>query len=158
MLNEQERAHLKEHIQRYPEPRAGITYVLQYLQRRQGWLNDAAVAEAAALTGLSETQVVEIITFYTLFFRRPVGRHIVRICDSLVCSAQGGEHLLAHAERVLGVAAGTNTADGALTVLPSICLGLCDRAPAALVDDKAAGPLDEGDLGKILENLQREAP
>lgn len=155
MLNKQERNQLLEHVRSYPEPRAGLTYVLQYLQQRAGYLSDAAVAEAANLTGLSEMQVNEIITFYTLLYRRPTGRHIVRLCDSLVCSTQGSASLFAHAERVLGVPTGTDTPDGAITVLPSICLGLCDHAPAALVDEAAAGPLDEASLAAILENLQR---
>lgn len=157
MLTDQERAHLEEHVAGYPERRAGAMYVLQFLQKKVGYVSDEAANEAARLTGLSVTELDELITFYTLLHRRPIGRHVVRICDSIACYQAGASELLSAAERVVGVPLGDNSPDGAVTVVPSICLGLCDRAPAALVDEAAAGPLDASALESLIADLRREA-
>jgi NADH-quinone oxidoreductase subunit E len=156
MLTDQERAHLQDHIAAYPERRAGALYTLQFLQRKAGYLSDEAVNEAAHLTGLSATQLDELITFYTLLHRRPTGKHMIRICDSIACHLAGAGELLSEAERILGVRLGDNSRDGAVTVVPSICLGLCDRAPAALVDESAAGPLDTPGLESLIADFRKE--
>jgi NADH-quinone oxidoreductase subunit E len=157
MLTDQERAHLEGHVAAYPERRAGAMYVLQFLQKKVGYVSDEAVNEAARLTGLSVTQLDELITFYTLLHRRPIGKHVVRICDSIACYQAGATELLAEAERIVGVPLGENSPDGAVSVVPSICLGLCDRAPAALVDESAAGPLHASGLESLIADLRQEA-
>ena len=154
MLTDQERTHLQEHVATYPERRAGALYTLQFLQRKVGYLSDEAVGEAANLTGLSVAQLDELITFYTLLQRRPIGKHVVRICDSIACHMAGADDVLSAAERIVGVPLGDNSPDGAVTVVPSICLGLCDRAPAALVDDAAAGPLSASGLESLIATLR----
>ena len=156
MLTEEEETHLQDHIASYPEARAGAMYTLQFLQRKVGYLSDEAVGEASRLTGLSITQLDELITFYTLLYRRPVGRHIIRVCDSIACHLAGASKIVAEAERLLGVPLGTNSRDGSVTVMPSICLGLCDRAPAALVDDNAVGPLSADELKTLINHLSKD--
>jgi len=157
MLTEEEQTHLQDHIASYPEARAGAVYTLQFLQKKVGYLSDEAVGEASRLTGLSITQLDELITFYTLLFRRPVGKHIIRICDSIACHLAGADKMAAEAERLLGVPMGTNSPDGSVTVMPSICLGLCERAPAALVDDDAAGPLNAAELKSLIDSLSKDS-
>jgi NADH-quinone oxidoreductase subunit E len=156
MLTEQERRHLQEHIDRYPHKRAGALYVLQFLQQKYGHLHDEAIAEASGLCGLSATQLDELVTFYSLLLRRPAGRTVVRICDSIACHLAGTPALLAQAEQLTGVPLGAVSADGALTVMPHVCLGLCDRAPAALVGEREIGHLDATTLGELIASLQAE--
>lgn len=141
---------------RHPERRAASVEVMRLLQAERGWLDDAAVAEAAEITGLSTTEIEELATFYSLIFRRPVGRHILRVCDSVCCAMQGAQDCMDHLARRLGVEAGRIALDGKLTVLPSICLGLCDQAPAALLDGEPVAPLNHEKLDEILDRLARE--
>ncbi|MDX1251564.1 MAG: NADH-quinone oxidoreductase subunit NuoE [Gammaproteobacteria bacterium] len=148
--------HLAQLPPAHPERRAAVVPAMQALQTERGYLDDAAVEEVARLTGLSATEVEELATFYSLIYRRPVGRHVLLVCDSLCCAMNGGKQLLTRVEQMSGVSLGEVTADGALSVLPSICLGLCDRAPAALVDGEALGPLDEFALAALLQRLQGE--
>ena len=140
----------------HPKRRASVVPIMQALQNEHGYLNDAAIDEVAHLTGLSTTEVEELATFYTLIYRYPVGRHVVQICDSVCCSIHGADELLVAAEKYSGVPLGSVTPDRTLSVLPSICLGLCDRAPAALVDGEGLGPLDEVALKTLLRSLREE--
>ncbi|MHB1566198.1 MAG: NADH-quinone oxidoreductase subunit NuoE family protein [Acidiferrobacter sp.] len=133
---------------------AAISDVLRRLQQARGYIDDTALEHAAHLTGLTPTRVEELCTFYSLVLRAPAGRQVVRICDSIVCLMAGADTLLATAEAVTGVPLGTPSASGALTVLPHVCLGLCDRAPAVLVGDTAVGPLPLTDLTTLLQRLE----
>jgi NADH-quinone oxidoreductase subunit E len=157
MLTDHERSHLQEHVARYPEKRAGAIYVLQFLQKKYGYLHDDAMAEASGLCGLSLTQLDELATFYSLLLRRPAGRTVLRICDSIACHLAGAPALLAEAQRLTGAPLGGVSQDGAVTVLPHVCLGLCDRAPAALAGEHEVGALDAASLRELIASLQGEA-
>jgi NADH-quinone oxidoreductase subunit E len=157
MLSEDERAHLQEHVGRYPQKRAGAIYLLQFLQTKYGHLHDEALEEASRLCGLSVTQLDELVAFYSLLLRRPTGKTLVRICDSIACHLAGAPALLAKAERLTGVPLGSVSDDGAVTVMPHVCLGLCDRAPAALVGEREIGPLDDAALAELIAQLRAGA-
>jgi NADH-quinone oxidoreductase subunit E len=115
------------------------------------------LAEASGLCELSVTQLDELATFYSLLLRRPAGRTLVRICDSIACHLAGAPALLAEAQRLTGAPLGGVSEDGSVTVLPHVCLGLCDRAPAALAGERAVGGLDQASLAELLASLQTEA-
>jgi len=157
MLTDHERSHLAEHIARYPEKRAGAIYTLQFLQQKYSYLPDEALAEARDLCGLSVTQLDELATFYSLLLRRPVGRTLVRICDSIACHLAGAPALLAEAQRLTGSPLGGISHDGSVTVMPHVCLGLCDQAPAALAGEREVGRLDQDSLGELLASLKTGA-
>jgi NADH-quinone oxidoreductase subunit E len=154
MLTEDERRELEAHLAHYPEKRAGAMYVLQFLQGKYGHLPDGALQEASRLCELSVTQIEELATFYSLLLRRPAGKTVVRICDSIACHLAGAPALLAEAERLTGVPLGAVSDDGAVTVLPHVCLGLCEHAPAALVGERCAGPLDQAALAGLIARLR----
>lgn len=154
MLTNEEIAHLEEHIAHYPEKRAGAIYCLYFIQDKYGYITKEGLEAVSELTELSTTQLDEIITFYTLLRRRPVGRHVVRICDSISCHTRGSKQVLAAAELATGKPLGEIANEGSVTVLPSICLGLCDRAPAALIDyDRVEGELTEDKIHALLSEL-----
>jgi NADH-quinone oxidoreductase subunit E len=114
---------------------------MQELQRHYGWLTDEAVEEAAGLLGLSPVEVEELATFYEMIYRRPVGRMVVHVCDSISCWAMGGETLLRHLGQHLGSDVGRTTPDGAVTLLPCSCLGACTEAPAMMIGERCYGRL-----------------
>lgn len=120
-------------------PREAAVDILKELQRHYGWLTDEAVREAADLLGLSTLQVEELATFYEMIYRRPVGQTVIHVCDSISCWAMGGETLLQHLERFLGIEAGGTTKDDAITLLPCSCLGNCGDAPAIMIGERLYG-------------------
>src|ERR1035441_212304 len=87
-------------------PREAAVDVMKELQRHYGWLTDEAVVEAAGLLGISPLQVEELATFYEMIYRRPVGKKVIHVCDSISCWAMGGETLLRYLESLLDITAG----------------------------------------------------
>jgi len=128
--------------------------VMKQLQRHYGWLTDEAVQEAADLLGLSLLQVEELATFYEMIYRRPVGRHVIHVCDSISCWSLGGESLLKRFETLLGVPVGSTSARGSFTLLPCCCLGNCGKAPAVMVGERIYGPVDPEHAGTLIEELR----
>src|SRR5512138_3307993 len=133
MIPESLKTELKARVAEAVTNREAAVDVMKELQRHYGWLTDEAVGEAAEILGLSTLQVEELATFYELIYRRPVGRLVIHVCDSISCWAMGGESLLKQFERLLGIEVGGTTADGAVTLLPCCCLGACGNAPAVMV-------------------------
>jgi NADH-quinone oxidoreductase subunit E len=131
--------------------------VMKELQRHYGWLTDEAVQEAAELLDLSPLQVEELATFYEMIYRRPVGRHVIHVCDSISCWSLGGETLLKHFERLLGITVGATTADSMFTLLPCCCLGNCGNSPAVMVAERQFGPVMLEQAETILADL-RDTP
>ncbi len=129
--------------------------VMKELQRYYGWLTDEAVTEAAELLDLSTLQVEELATFYEMIYRRPVGRHVIHVCDSISCWSMGGETLLAQFEKLLGIQAGATTADGVFTLLPCCCLGNCGNAPAVMVGERQYGCITHEVAPKIITELRQ---
>ncbi len=128
--------------------------VMKELQRHYGWLTDEALIEASGLLGLSPLEVEELATFYEMIYRRPVGRHVVHVCDSISCWAMGGETLLASLEKHLGIQAGETSPDGAITLLPCSCLGNCGEAPCLMAGEVQYGRLTPEKAERIVAELR----
>jgi NADH-quinone oxidoreductase subunit E len=154
MIPEPVRLELEQRIAGAVTNREAAVDVMKELQRHYGWLTDEAVQEAAELLGLSSLQVEELATFYEMIYRRPVGRHVIHVCDSISCWAAGGESLLKHFEMLLGIKAGATTADGVFTLLPCCCLGNCGNAPALMVAERQFGPITLEQATTILTDLR----
>lgn len=150
----EEIAAIRDLVKRYPEPRAACVEALKLAQSRHRWISDGRLGELAALLGMTADELDGIATFYNLIFRRPVGRHVVLFCDSVSCWVMGQERLLEHLRRRLGIGLGATTADGRFTLLPTVCLGFCDHAPAMLVGDEQHGDLDPQRLDAVLESYR----
>ncbi len=122
--------------------REKIVDVLWAIQQRKGWIDDNSLKAAAAECALSPQEADEVATFYNLLFRRPVGKRVVFVCDSISCELTGGAVLMERLCAELAIEPGGTTADGEYTVLPIVCLGHCDMAPCCLAGETVHGPLD----------------
>jgi NADH-quinone oxidoreductase subunit E len=151
VLSDAERGALEEALGHYADRRSAVITALKIVQRHRGWVSDEALRDVAEALGLSAAEIESRATFYNLIFRRPVGRHVILVCDSVACWIDGYGELRAALEERLGVTMGETSADGRFTLLPVVCLGACDRAPAMLVDDDLHGPVRPEDLPAILE-------
>ena len=110
--------------------------ILHHIQDALGFVPPALVPEIAVALSLSRAEVHGVITYYHHFRSAPAGRHVVQICQAEACRANGAEGLMAHASVRLACAPGQTRADGAITLEPVYCLGLCATGPSALVDDR----------------------
>ncbi len=131
-------------------PREAAVDVMKELQRHYGWLTDEAVGEAAELLGLSTLQVEELATFYEMIYRRPVGKRVIHVCDSISCWSVGGETIMTQLQKSLGVETGGTTSDGIFTLIPCACLGNCGEGPTMMIGDTLYGRVTPERIDKIL--------
>lgn len=150
MLPNEKIKELREHVARLPHPEEAIVDVMHEVQRAAGWLTDEGVELAADIVGVSSQRVEQVATFYNLIFRRPVGRKVILVCDSISCWAVGSDDVFAHLKAQLGVELGGTTQDGAFTLLPIVCLGACHLAPAMMVGETLYGNLTPQRIDEIL--------
>jgi NADH-quinone oxidoreductase subunit E len=154
MIPEHLKATLEQRVAAAVTHREAAVDVMKELQRHYGWLTDDALEEASQLLGLSQLQVEELATFYEMIYRRPVGRHVVHVCDSISCWASGGETLLESLSQLLKIEPGATSADGAVTLLPCSCLGNCGEAPCMMVDEVQYGRMTPESSAQIVAALR----
>lgn len=149
-LTDEERREIEALSRHYAEKRAACIEALKLVQRRHRWVSDSRLREIADLLGMSPDELDGVATFYNLIFRRPVGRHVIMVCDSISCWIMGYDPVLTNLESRLGIRLGETTADGRFTLLPIVCLGHCDHAPAMMVGDDIHGDLDPARVDALL--------
>jgi NADH-quinone oxidoreductase subunit E len=142
MLTAEEINEIETEAARYPKREAVCIDALKIVQRHRGWVSDESIRDIAGHLGMSPTDLDSVATFYNLIFRKPVGRHVIMICDSVSCWIMGYDRMRKHLRERLGIELGETTPDNRFTLLPIVCLGCCDHAPAMLVDSDLHGDLD----------------
>ena len=150
------RESLETEIAAAPHPREQAINVMYAFQRHYGYLSDEALVEAAELLGLTPLELEELATFYDFIYRQPVGKFVIHVCDGVVCWMFHENSIFDYLCKKLGVCPGEISADGLFTVLPTACIGFCDRAPAMLINGKMYGPLTPEGIDEILESLKTE--
>jgi len=128
--------------------------LLQIVQQRNGHVTPDDARFVADYAGVPPIQVTEALSWYTMLHRRPVGRHVVKVCRNIACALRGSERILAHVEKTLGIAPGGTTADGRCTFLAVECLASCGTAPVMQVDETYHEQLDEAKVDGVLEALR----
>lgn len=151
MLTAEERHEIEHHLRQYPFKRAACIEALKSVQKTRGWVSDETLREVAAVLEMSSHELDSVATFYNLIYRRPVGRHVILLCDSVSCWIVGYDPLREALMQKLNVKMGETTADGRFTLLPIACLGACDKAPAMMIDEDLHAPVELNRLGEILE-------
>lgn len=150
-LSDSERRAIEHEKTHYEDPRAASIEALKIVQKARGWVPDGAIHAVAEVLGIPASDVEGVATFYSQIFRQPVGRHLIRLCDSMVCYINGHEAIQSALQRELGIGLGETSADGRFTLLPVCCLGNCDKAPTLMIDDDTYSHLDATNVAKLLE-------
>ena len=153
MLTEQESTEILTELQHFAHKPAACVEALRIVQRHRGWVSDE-IKDIAELLGMTPDELDGVATFYSLIFRRPVGRHVILICDSVSCWVMGYEKVLERLQSRLDIGIGETSADGRFTLLPVACLGVCEQAPAMMIDDTLYGGLTPEKIDEILEKYR----
>ena len=148
------RAEIEHAIHHYPDPRAASIDALKIVQKAHGWVPDGAIPAIAEVLGIPASDVEGVATFYSLIFRKPVGRHVIKVCDSMTCYVNGFEAVQSELEKQLGIGLGETTADGRFTLLPVCCLGNCDKGSTMMIDDDTHGGLTPESVAPLLEQYK----
>jgi NADH-quinone oxidoreductase subunit E len=151
MLSEKEVQEINSELTHCATRASASVEALNIVQRHQGWVSDEAVQDIAAVLEMTPHELDAVATFYSFIFRRPVGRHVILVCDSISCWVMGYNPLLDLLKARLGIAFGETTTDQRFTLLPISCLGACDRAPAMMVDEDLYGPVTPEMMNEILK-------
>ncbi|WP_394236298.1 NADH-quinone oxidoreductase subunit NuoE [Pseudomonas anguilliseptica] len=151
ILSEAEHAAIEHEMHHYEDPRAASIEALKIVQKARGWVPDGAADAIGEILGIPASDVEGVATFYSQIFRQPVGRHIIRVCDSMTCYVGGHESVVAEMQKQLGIGLGETTRDSRFTLLPVCCLGNCDKAPALMIDDDTFGDVQPVGVAQLLE-------
>jgi NADH-quinone oxidoreductase subunit E len=151
MLTTEEIEEIQAEFLRYEQKRAVCIEALKIVQRRRGWVSDDNLRDLARYLDMTADELDSVATFYNFIFRKPVGRHVILVCDSVSCWIMGYDQILARLRERLGIGFGDTTADGRFTLLPNVCLGACDHAPVLMIDEDLHQDVDPQMLDRILD-------
>lgn len=140
----------KEAKAEFPQANSALLPLLHRIQRQEGWLSEQTLADVAELLDLPVQYVTSVASFYTLYFKEPVGKNVIHVCVGLSCALAGSDDLLHELEQRLGIREGQTTPDGRYTLLEAECLAACDKAPVAQVNLRYHGPIAPQEADKLL--------
>jgi len=148
-------------VARYPadQRKSAIIYAL-YLAQQQGggYLTGAAMRHVAQQIRCTPAEVEDVVTYYTMFYTKPVGTYVLNVCRTLSCALRGAERVTEELGEALGIHAGQTTPDGMFTLIEVECLGACDRAPVVMVNDDWHEQLAPQDAKRFVEGLRANGP
>jgi len=155
-FSDQDKTRLDEIRLHYHDARAAAVSVLRWVQRRDGYISDEALQDSAEYLRLPAADLDGLATFYNLLFRKPVGTHVIKVCDSVSCWMCGFDDVRDRLRERLGVDFGETTDDGEFTLLPVVCLGNCDNAPTLMINDQLYDRVTAEGVDAILATARGE--
>ena len=150
MLTDQEKEEIDKEIAKFPHKHNACLDALMSVQRHRGYISDDTLVAVADYLAMSATELDGIASFYNLIFRRPVGKSVIRLCDSVSCWIMGYRKIVEEIKNELNIGFGETSADEKFTLLPAQCLGVCDKAPAMMINERLYTNLNGETLKEIL--------
>lgn len=150
MLSPEEIKEIEEAISIVPVRKAACIEALKVVQTHRRWISDDSLKDVATYMNMTTEELDSVATFYNLLFRKPVGRHVILVCDSISCWVMGYEKVRDHLMQKLGIKYGQTSSDDRFTLLPNCCLGTCGTAPALMIDGDLYQNVTIAQLDEIL--------
>jgi NADH-quinone oxidoreductase subunit E len=141
----------------YPTKRSALVPTLLYAQDEVGFISDEVIAELARRLDLTELEVRNVISYYSMLTTKPRGKYNVQVCTNIACMLRGGEELLEHCEKKLGIGHKGTTSDGLFSLEEVECIGACSWAPAVQVNYDFHENLTNADLDRVLDEYRNKA-
>lgn len=154
VLSSKEIAAIEHECSLYESRPAAAIDALQIVQSERRWISDESLYAIADMLGMSATELEGVATFYNLIYRHPVGEHVIHLCNSISCWLHDYQTIADHLSKTLNIEFGQTTEDGKITLLPNVCLGCCDKAPALMLDGELVENLDINSIDKLLLGLR----
>jgi len=154
MLSAESRQQIESLKKVYETNQSALLPALHVAQADQGWLSEDTQREVAQILGLTPQAVRQVVTFYTMFNQKPVGRHMIQVCRNLSCSLLGGQRLQKQIQDKLGLEDGETTQDGRFTFVTVECLGSCGTAPVLMVNDRYYENVTPQQVERLLDELK----
>ena len=154
MLSPEERQEIEAELPHYSNKQAVCIDAMKIVQRHRGWVSDESIRDIADFLDISADDLDGVATFYNLIYRKPVGRHVILLCNSVSCWIMGYDQLRERLCQRLQIQLGETTANGRFTLLPIVCLGTCDHAPALMIDNHLHRDLSPDSAEQLLERYR----
>lgn len=154
MLSTDEIRKINHEIALVPVRKAACIEALKIVQQHRGWISDDSLRAIAAHLEMSAEELDSVATFYNLIFRKPVGRNIILLCDSISCYVMGYQKIYEKLQSILNISFGETTPDARFTLLPNACLGSCDHAPVLMINEDTYRDLMTDKLEEILQEYK----
>ena len=154
MLSETACQQIQALIAKYPRKRSALIPSLQLAQKEAGYISQDTVCEIAGMFGLAPNEVYEVVSFYTMLYKQPVGKYVIQVCTNISCLLCDAEEILAHLVQRLGIKPGETTPDRKYTLLEVECLGSCGTSPVIQINEDYYEDLTPEKLDRILDSLK----
>jgi NADH-quinone oxidoreductase subunit E len=154
MLTTEEIQEIDKEVSLVPVKKAACIEALKIVQHHRRWVSDETLYSVAQYLDMSPEELDSVATFYNLIFRKPVGRNVILLCDSISCYVMGYKKIYDHLQEHLHIKFGETTSDNRFTLLPNACLGTCDHAPAMMINNELYRNLSIEKLDEILEEYK----
>ena len=150
------RARFDEIVRRYPPDRkpSAVLPALYLVQDQLGYVTANAMRYVAGLLEMTPADVEDVVSFYTMFYTKPVGKFVIQVCRTLSCALNGAERVTEELSGKLGIGPGETDPSGTFTLVEVECLGACDRAPIVMVNDAWHECLTPENAGKLIDDLR----
>jgi NADH-quinone oxidoreductase subunit E len=150
-------ARFDEIVKRYPpdQRKSAILYALYLVQYQQGYISGTSMRHVAQQIGCTAAEVEDVVSYYTMFYTKPVGKYVLNVCRTLSCALLGAERVTEEISARLGIKPGETDPTGTFTLMEVECLGACDRAPVLMINDEGwQERLAPEDVGRFLDDLR----
>ena len=154
MLSAEERQEIEAEMAHYPDKQSVCIDAMRIVQQHRGWVSDESLRDISEFLRMSVDDLDSVATFYNLLFRKPVGKHVIMVCDSVSCWIMGYGKIRERLCSRLAIELGQTTVDNRFTLLPIVCLGACDHAPVMMVDGDLHLDLDNPKIDQVLEQYK----
>lgn len=149
-MTEEIKREIEEKIRTSGTRRGACIEAMMIVQRYRGWVSDESIRDLSQFLDMTPDELDGVATFYNEIYRKPVGRHVILLCDSVVCWIMGYDRIYDYLAKRLNITFGQTTTDGRFTMLPIQCLGACDHGPAMTIDGELYYDLDPETIDSIL--------
>lgn len=156
ILTKKEKCAINKEKKNYESTQAIIVEALKIVQKNRGWISNNAINAIAKILYLPSSDVESVATFYSNIYRNPVGRYVIKYCDSIVCYINGYEKILSFIKEYLKINPGNTTLNKKFTLLPTCCLGNCDKSPTIMINNITYENLNLKKIVKILKNINEK--
>jgi len=154
MLSEAACRQIRELVSKYPKKRSALIPSLQLAQRESGYISYETMCEIARIFELTPIEVHEVASFYTMLYRKPMGKYVIQVCTNISCMLCSAEGIVSHLTRKLGIQPGETTPDGKYTLLEVECLGSCGTSPVMQINEDYHEELTPEKVDRILDSLE----
>jgi len=154
MLSQSACRQIQTLMEKYPRRRSALIPALQLAQKEAGYLSQEMICEIAQIFGLTPNEVNEVVSFYTMLYKKPVGKYVIQVCTNISCLLCNAEEIMEHLIRRLGIRPGETTPDRKYTLMEVECLGSCGTSPVIQINDRYFEDLTTDKLDQILDSLE----